>query len=90
MGRWCRCTETGRYICQSRGCHKILADKRTYMKHLYLAHEGGNEKRKEKKVDQLIKNYRGVPEVQTSSQICEHCGALITANNMGQHVSLKH
>ena len=52
-----RCNETGNYICQFPGCDKILSNKRVYMKHVYLAHEGGNEKRKQKKVHRWELNW---------------------------------
>ena len=46
----CRCKKTGDYICQFSTCNKVLSDKKAFAKHLYLVHEGGKEKRKQKKV----------------------------------------
>ena len=63
--------DNGDYICRFDDCNKMFDRKKVYLKHIYLIHEGGNEKRKRKKV-------------------CEHCGALITANNMKQHVRTVH
>jgi len=63
--------DNGDYICRFDDCNKMFDKKKVYLKHIYLIHEGGNEKRKRKKV-------------------CEHCGALITANNMKQHVRTVH
>jgi hypothetical protein len=61
----------GGYQCEVPGCCRVFGKKRVLLKHVYLVHEGGNEKRKRRKV-------------------CEHCGALITANNMKQHVRTVH
>ena len=63
--------DNGNYLCRFDDCDKTFERKKVYLKHIYLIHEGGNEKRKRKKV-------------------CEHCGALITANNMKQHVRTVH
>ena len=87
-----RCKKTGDYICQFATCKKVLTGKKAFAKHLYLVHEGGREKRRQKKVKNYIfwkhKQEKGLNLKYFWLQICEHCGVLITANNMRQHVSL--
>ena len=46
----------GNYVCRWDDCRKVFEKKKMYMKHIYLIHEGGNEKQKLKKICDICGN----------------------------------
>jgi len=78
-------TEDGNYRCRWEDCQKLFEKKKLYLKHIYLTHEGGSDKRKRKKICDICGNLitannmkQHVRTVHTHKHeknfSCEHCG----------------
>ena len=48
--------EHGNYVCRWDECEKVFEKKKLYLKHIYLTHEGGSDKRKRKKICDICGN----------------------------------
>ncbi|XP_023324506.1 zinc finger protein 37 [Eurytemora carolleeae] len=77
--------EHGNYVCRWEECDKVFEKKKLYLKHIYLIHEGGSDKRKRKKICDICGNLitannmkQHVRTVHTHKHeknfSCEHCG----------------
>jgi len=77
--------DDGTYICRVEDCRRVFATKKCYLKHAYLIHEGGNEKRRQKKICDICgasisangmnQHVRSVHTHKDERNFhCEHCG----------------
>jgi len=76
---------SGNYVCRWDDCQGIFEKKKLYLKHIYLTHEGGTDKRKRKKICDICGNLITANNMKQHVRMvhinrneknfsCEHCG----------------